>query len=197
MAGHTGPVSIELQEAWVLFVEIGATDGVVLSNSFLLEKFFHWDGILVEPAKKWHHALQENRSCNICHDCAWSESNHTLTFNEVPIGELSTLHTFSGNDTHAKNRKKGIVYPVKTISLNDLLVKYEAPAHIDYLSIDTEGSEFDILSTCDFNRFHFSVITCEHNYTESREKIYRLLTQNGYKRILTQLSQFDDWYVKT
>jgi hypothetical protein len=79
----------------------------------------------------------------------------------------------------------------------DLLRKFNAPNKIDYLSIDTEGSEFDILEAFDFNDYQFSVITCEHNHTPSREKIFDLLTHNGYSRKFEQLSYWDDWYVLT
>jgi len=87
-------------------------------------------------------------------------------------------------------------YSVTSISLEDLLNEYKAPYHIDYLSIDTEGSEYEILSAFDFSKYHIEVITCEHNYTKSREKIYNLLANNGYKRVYEEISQFDDWYVK-
>ena len=85
---------------------------------------------------------------------------------------------------------------MNTISLDDLLAKYEVPTHIDYLSIDTEGSEFDILECFDFSRYDFRVITCEHNHSPTREKLLRLLGGHGYERKYAGLTQFDDWYVK-
>ncbi len=84
---------------------------------------------------------------------------------------------------------------MRTISLIDLLEKNNAPEVIDYLSIDTEGSEFEILSAIDFNKYKFSVITCEHNYTEQREKIFQLLTSAGYRRVFENISKYDDWYI--
>ena len=80
--------------------------------------------------------------------------------------------------------------------MNDLLDKYNAPNHINYLSIDTEGSEFKILSSLDWDKYSFDVITCEHNYSPQREEIFELLTTKGYKRIFESLSQYEDWYVK-
>lgn len=178
------------------FVEFGATNGMSLSNTYLLEKDFNWQGILAEPAKVWHADLEKNRGCSIDKNCVWSDSNSILDFNEVTEAELSTIKKYSNNDWASKNRKNGLGYKVKTISLIDLLIKHNAPKVIDYLSIDTEGSEYEILSNFDFDSYQFRVITCEHNYTKMREKIYDLLTSKGYKRKYTGLSKWDDWYVK-
>jgi len=177
------------------FVEFGATNGVDLSNTYLLEKDLGWTGILAEPAKVWAEALTKNRKCHIDYDCVWSTSGEVLEFNEVNAAELSTISTFSGVDEHATTRTSGTKYLVTTISLLDLLKKYNAPKEIDYLSIDTEGSEFDILNAFDFDAYKFKVITCEHNFTPMRVKIYELLTSKGYTRKHTEYSRFDDWYV--
>ncbi len=178
------------------FVEFGAASGESLSNTHLLEKSFDWQGILAEPAKYWHPALKSNRTCHIETDCVWKESNSILNFNEVATAkEFSTVDSHSSSDMHAHIREKGITYSVKTISLVDLLNKYGAPSVVDYLSIDTEGSEYDILNSFDFARYQFRVITCEHNFSPQREKIFSLLTAKGYERKFEQYSQFDDWYV--
>jgi FkbM family methyltransferase len=179
------------------FVEFGATNGISLSNTYLLEKEFGWTGILAEPAKRWHNDLKNNRTARIETDCVWRDSNSVLAFNEVEEGELSTIDSFSSLDHHREARKHGKSYEVRTISFVDLLEKYNAPRHIDYLSIDTEGSEYEILSNCDFDKYEFKVITCEHNYQPAaREKIYSLLTGKVYVRKFDKLSQFDDWFVR-
>jgi FkbM family methyltransferase len=179
------------------FVEFGATNGVDLSNTWLLEKEFSWTGILAEPARSWLQDLKRNRDCNIETDCVWSASNSVLSFNEIENKEFSTINSFNSADRHAKKRKHGISYDVHTISLLDLLDKYHAPKTIDYMSIDTEGSEYDILRGFDFKKYEFRVITCEHNFTPARHSIFSLLTENGYVRTLEKLSKFDDWYIKT
>ena len=177
------------------FVEFGATNGVDLSNSLLLEKNFGWDGILVEPSKTWQPSLKMNRKVTIDFSCIWKQSGIELDFNETDAAQLSTIDSYSNLDFHAELRESGRKYKVQTLSLNDLLEKHSAPRIIDYLSIDTEGSEFEILEAVDFEKWKFRLITCEHNYTPNRSKIEELLYRNGYKRVHTEISKFDDWYV--
>lgn len=177
------------------FVEFGATNGIALSNTYLLEKDFGWDGILAEPAKGWHNALRANRSSVVEPSCVWSFSGSSVAFHEARSAEYSTISEYVFADSHGQVRERGTDYMVPTISLSDLLQKHRAPELIDYLSIDTEGSEFEILSSFDFSSYKFRVITCEHNYTPMRGRIHSLLTSNGYSRVLENISQFDDWYV--
>jgi hypothetical protein len=108
---------------------------------------------------------------------------------------LSTIASFSQADRWATERLNGLQYGVETVSLNDLLASAGAPDRMDYLSIDTEGSELRILESFDFSRYRFSVITCEHNFTPAREAIVELLGRHGYVRRHESLSQFDDWYI--
>ena len=181
------------------FVEFGACDGITLSNTYLLEREFGWRGIVAEPAKTWHEQLQQNRRCSIEHRCVWSKSGETLEFNETPVRELSTINAFSNHDGrgHRGVRPRGNIYSVETISLNDLLAKHEAPEKIDYLSIDTEGSELSILRNFDFRRWQPRVITVEHNYVQpARDEIHALMTANGYRSVFSKFSAVDDWYVR-
>lgn len=175
------------------FVEFGATNGRTLSNSWLLEKQFGWSGILAEPGRMWRTALADSgRTAAIDFSCVWDKSGDVLTFSE--IGELSTITKLADRDYHASAREGAKSYRVDTISLNDLLEKHSAPMLIDFLSIDTEGSEFQILEAVDFSRYRFNVIACEHNYSPDRERIHGLLTRAGYVRKFTDYSLFDDWY---
>lgn len=178
------------------FVEFGATNGITLSNTFLLEKRYQWTGILAEPAKIWQQDLKENRGCIIDTDCVWHTTGHNLTFNETTIAELSFVDLYEEQDSLSSQRINQSSYQVSTISLNELLSKYDAPCIIDYISIDTEGSEFEILQSLDFEKYNVRVITVEHNFTPKRELIFQLLTKKGYSRIFSQISLFDDWYVK-
>lgn len=179
------------------FVEFGATNGISLSNSYLLETEFSWTGILAEPARVWEKELKANRpNASIETLCVWKDSNSRLTFNETDEPAISTVDSFSNKDLHTNARLAGKKYYVQTISLNDLLLKHRAPKTIDYLSIDTEGSEYEILQSFNFSEFSIGIITVEHNYTPQRELIFALLTSHGYKRKYDNISAFDDWYVK-
>jgi FkbM family methyltransferase len=179
------------------FVEFGATDGIYYSNTFLLEKKYNWKGILSEPAKSWHRELMNNRSSLIDNRCVWKRTGDFLEFNEAKDPALSTVEAFNDFDDHAHLRADTKKYSVETISLKDLLDFHNAPSNIDLLTIDTEGSEYEILNNFDFSKYSFNVICCEHNYSENREKIFSLLTNHGYKRVYTFFSRFDDWYIKT
>jgi FkbM family methyltransferase len=178
------------------FVEFGATNGIDLSNTYFLEKYLNWQGIVAEPVHSYHHKLKANRNCNIDTKCVWSKTWQILDFAETEYTELSTLTSCIGRDFHKDTRKKHVSYKVETISLLDLLKAHNAPKYIDYLSVDTEGSEFEILEAFDFTAYDIKVITVEHNYNAYREKIYNLLIAQGYQQVYKEHSQFDDWYVK-
>ena len=173
------------------FLEFGATDGLAHNNTYLMNTAFGWQGILAEPARGWHDELRANRSCIIDTRCVWKSSGETLQFTEAPRGENSAISSF----VRPRRKLRGTQYDVMTISLNDLLTEHGAPRHVDFASIDTEGSEYDILSAFDFGRWSFGVICIEHNYAPQRENLYALLTANGYNRVHEDVSRFDDWYV--
>lgn len=180
-----------------VFIEMGACDGVLSSNTYLLEKLFKWKGILVEPATYWHKQLKLNRNCSIETSCVYSESNKEINFRETCSKSLSSIEKFCFFDQHKIQRKEcANIYKVKTISLNDLFDKYHLKK-IDFLSIDTEGSEYEILKKFNFHKYQINIICCEHNYSANRNKIFKLLNSKGYKREFENLSQYDDWYFKS
>ena len=178
------------------FVDFGATDGVELSNSLLLETGYDWNGIVAEPARGLHDQIAANRNCSIEYDCVAERSGETVMFNETVGLGLSTIESFTDSDSNSEARVNGDRYEVKTISLNDLLERHNSPTKIDYLSIDTEGSEYSILSMFDFENYQPAVVTVEHNFVDAKRlKLFELLSSHGYKRRFETLSMFDDWYV--
>lgn len=194
-----------MQDLWVCFelgeqqtgyfVEFGAADGMKHSNTLLLESRFGWSGVLAEPNPFWHSALSKNRTAAIETKCVSSASNQTVSFvtTDDVDPELSGIASFADNDHFADTRSKGKTITVETLSLDDLLRKYNAPKVIDYMSIDTEGSEFDILSAFSFDR-DVRLISVETNQNTD-PKIDRLLTSKGYTRVFKNFSQWDSWYV--
>ena len=118
------------------FVEFGADDGITNSNTYTLEKYYGWSGILAEPSIYSHEKLFNNRSCNIETNCVYYESGLEINFTEVGNG-LSAITKYADKDSWAQTRAGGTIYKVKTISLKDMLDKYKAPSVIGYLSIDT------------------------------------------------------------
>ncbi len=180
------------------FVEFGATNGIDLSNSFMLEKELLWNGILAEPGRSWRKELARNRKCSVDFRCVWKNSGVEIEFSETSYQrELSTISAFSESDNFAKLRTRNSKYPVQTVSLNELLSSYDAPKDINYLSVDTEGSEYEILSSFDFNHYEFSFISVEHNFTSNENLIDRLLEKEGYIRILPKISEWDGWYINS
>jgi hypothetical protein len=79
------------------------------------------------------------------------------------------------------------------VSLDDLLDQHNAPEQIDYLSIDTEGSEFIILNAYSFKR-NFNLMTVEYGNTAERSKISKLLLSKDYIKVHEKLSNWEDWY---
>jgi FkbM family methyltransferase len=177
------------------FVEFGATNGFDLSNSYLLEKHFAWNGILAEPMVRWHEDLKRNRNCKIDTRCVWSSSGQILEFLDVEAGEFSTVKSLADSDHNSNIRENSNIVNVETVSLLDLLKEHNAPENIDYLSIDTEGSEYEILKGFNFNNYKFNFISIEHNFTKNRNLIQCLLKKEGYRQILPGMSKWDDWFI--
>jgi FkbM family methyltransferase len=193
------------QDLWVLektkykrngyFVEFGATDGVMLSNSWLMEKEFGWQGICAEPNPKFFLQLKQNRQCTISDAYIGSITGKQVEF--ILADAYGGSQEYADDDQHADKRAAyrnvGKMLTLTAISLNDFLEQHNAPREIDYLSIDTEGSEFEILENFPFDRWHIRLLTVEHNFTQRRADIRALLEQQGYR--CTE-QQWDDWYEK-
>ena len=178
-----------------VFLEFGATDGVNLSNSLLLEKHYQWSGLLAEPSTKWHSSLKKNRpNTRIIQECIYSVSGKYLDFFTSDVGELSTLEEFRLSDMPTmpinaeKRNKSGHNHKVLSISLNDVFIKYFNSSPIDYMSVDTEGSELLILENFDFKKFSPKIVTVEHNFSDTQKKIDTLFFNNNYIRVFKTYS---------
>jgi FkbM family methyltransferase len=175
------------------FVEVGVGEGKHLSNTYLLEKKYKWNGILCEPNPVFHDSIRAQRSAILEKRAAFSESGARLSFLCCQNRELSTFSMHANGDHHVGT---GTEIDVETVTLTDLLTQ-QGVKEIDYLSVDTEGSELAILKDFDFDRFKVPVMTIEHNFDKERlAALDFLILPRGYERVHADRSQFDAWYVR-
>jgi FkbM family methyltransferase len=181
------------------FLDIGAHDGVSISNTYFLEKERNWNGICVEAQPLEFQKLKSNRNC-VCVNVAVSDYNGETDFICVE-GYANMLSGISDdyNPSHMNRIKNevrtyggsinNIKVPVKT--LQTILDEHNLKK-IDFCSIDTEGSEFNIIKSIDFDKTEITVFIIENNYQEKNVEEY--LVQKGY--YLYKKIEWDDVFVK-
>jgi FkbM family methyltransferase len=186
------------------FVEIGAGDGVKISNTYLLEKA-NWQGIIVDPVN-YSSENMKLRKCIKDNRVVYSKSGLKLPFlavENIPQ-TVDQTENWSGILEHIGDYSKKLpnkIIDVETVSLNQLLEQYNAPNKIDYISIDTEGAEFEIINNFDFNKYDVEIFTIEHNGASFRKDIIKLLSEKEYFR-LPNVEQggfvvpYEDWFIK-
>lgn len=195
------------QDRWVLheldgkrngfFVEVGAFDGKHLSNTYMLEKEYGWTGLLAEPNPLMASAIRANRSATLCERPVGQASGQQVTMLFVDKNpQISAMEQHAFNDLHADLRRRHTRVTQTTIGLNDLLESHGAPRQIDFVSIDTEGSEPEILAGFDFDRYEIRLFAIEHNYTPAQQVIDDLMKSKGYERVYEEWSRWDAWYRK-
>jgi FkbM family methyltransferase len=194
------------QDLWVLhetkrktrgyFVEFGATDGIYLSNTYLLERDFAWCGILAEPNPAWHADLSRNRRATIDLRCVSRTTGARIDFAATRHAGLGTIAEYVAADGHAQARRDHHIIQVETVTLCDLLETHGAPRCIDYLSIDTEGSELDILQSFDLTKWDVRLLSVEHNGGRQAEPLDRLMYKHGYEKRYAGYSTIETWYRK-
>jgi FkbM family methyltransferase len=193
------------QDLWVLFeteqqlagyfVEFGAVDGLAHSNTLVLERQFGWRGILAEPNPYMVKSLEKNRVASIDTRCVWSKSDELVELLVTPDPEFSTLVSLAKSDQHfTTERMSGEMHKVLTVSLADLLEQHDAPLVIDYMSVDTEGSEYEILTAFPFGSRTIRLLSIEHNHRPIECDLDRLMATHGYERRFPELSGWDAWY---
>jgi FkbM family methyltransferase len=185
------------------FVDIGAHDGISLNNTYFFEKECGWQGICFEPMNGIFQKLQNIRSCICIQGCVAPQQGE-VDFIEI-ASHPSLTEMLSGMVTTYDPRHKmrlvyetqalGIPYQIvkkKAYTLNDVLEEHKLYT-IDYISLDTEGGELDILKSIDFNRFTIRVISVENNF--GTKDIQYFLAQQGF--ILIQRLGCDEIYLST
>jgi len=181
------------------FVDIGAHDGSFLSNTFMLESCLYWSGICIEAEEARYKKLSESRkSKNI--NLAVRNYKGFCTFNEAETNP-------SLDDGFVDLENKSGDVPCDTIG--NILKENGAPKDIDYISLDIEGLEYEVLSSFPFDEWNVNLWTIEHNLyidgPENKEKIKKIMLENGYEclkeNVLAPTSNglvpFEDWFAKT
>ena len=177
------------------FVEAGAGDGLWISNTLLLEQQYGWTGILIEPTSAFA-TLKRNRPHCICDDSCLAGEHKQVTMVEildrgqaqlsphaghnlllsravedVALFELSIMNSYWGT------AQKG--YVKNAVPLASVLRKHAAPRQIDYLSLDVEGFEYEILRSFPFDEFEFGCLGIERPPSE----LHELLLGRGYRPV--------------
>lgn len=165
------------------FIDIGAHNGIHNSNSYFFE-LLGWDGICFEPDPRTYKQLLKNRRCKLYNYAVGSE-NRVEKFIQHPCTFVSGLdRTYCDEHRKCWNVPHGIAQKyfidVEVVNLNTILSGLNV-TYIDFLSIDTEGAEKDILSSIDFDRFYIKVIVVENKYHDVSIKNH--LINKGYKMV--------------
>lgn len=183
------------QDTWVIFsalpfkrkgffLDIAATDGVRKNNTYVLEKYFGWTGICIEPNPHFFEKLQKNRGC-IVNDSILSDKKETVNF-RIDNGELGGI---IANDTDNKYKEGAEIISKQTKTLTEILQQYDAPKEIDYFSLDVEGAEERIIRSLDFDTYTFKCLTIER----PTPLINKILFENGY--LFVKNHRFDSFYI--
>ena len=179
------------------FIEAGACDGLINSNTKYLETK-GWTGILIEPAPNWEMDLKKNRKRAVIYTRALHPiSDLKLDFVISKDMQLSAFPNQRYRDIHVTKRK-GDVVRVKTISLVDVFRRQEDKFECGYLSLDLEGFEHDILEDFFANCSDFmlpKIISVEHNFTKNRKLLANILGNNSYLQVLSGFSGHDSWWI--
>jgi len=167
-----------------IFLDVGAFDGVQISNTYYLESVLGWKGYCIEAGIKNYSELIKKRE--YCLHAAVCGKTGVVQFEENwTVGKIG-----SGD-------------PVQSFTFADLLKYLDYPNEIDYISLDIEGSEYEALLTFPFEKYKVGAWTVEHNSHEDggvmRDKIRQLMKVNGYTlyegNLKPEAAIFEDWYV--
>ncbi len=192
------------------FIEIGAYDGVTLSNTYFLEQK-GWCGLLVEPLLQMSQkaAAARPRSCVVNAAASRKGSAGTATFT---LAQNAPVLSFLSADQEHLDRCAAegvdlIEVEVPLTSVDTILseLRHRPPViggpwipnvgwRVDFVSIDTEGCELDVLDGFCLERVKPRVLLIE-NDRDSGEAIEPYLAGRGYRKFFRQ--KINDFYVRT
>lgn len=181
------------------FIDIGAHDGISFSNSYFFEKEKKWKGICIEPNPPVFDKLKKNRDCIVYNFCVGDSSNDVTFWKIEGYAEmLSGIVDFYDQrhidrvNTEIRNRGGSITEIEVQVKNLDSIVELNQQT-VDFLSIDTEGNEFYILKSIDFEKIKISAITVENNYNDL--DLPQFLNKKGFTKLIRLGS--DEIYLKS
>jgi len=168
------------------FVEVGANDPQKRSQSWHLEQI-GWKGILVEPEPELAKRLCQSRTAAVFAVACSSPENAGRLLPFYIAGPLSSLD----RDAMAPGSQPETVINVPARTLDDILVEAGAPQPLDFLSIDVEGHEIEVLRGFDFAHWRPHLILLEDHVSNLRK--HRFVKAAGYQ--LVRRTGLNGWYV--
>lgn len=179
------------------FIEIGALDGVLHSNTLFFEKELEWKGTLVEAnPEEFLKIMKGDRECGkILGACSSLGGINRFSIVSPVTGWGGLAETME--EKHLQRIRevcpKTTDFLVATITLDDILDLFPFHQHFDYISIDVEGAEKDVVSgSVLLAGTNFGVIGIENNYeTDAVEKVMK---ETGFVKFHRQ--GVDDFYRK-
>jgi FkbM family methyltransferase len=171
------------------FIEAGGADGISESSSYTLEKDFGWRGIILEPCREFYEQLIKIRESK-CFRAALSDTDGKATFITAKDKFYSGLSE-SISDWHKDTvYKEGFIEEeVETISAKSLLQNNNCPAIIDYIALDMEGSELQVLKAFPFNQYLVKLFIIEISDVRIRE----LMFENGFLELKNHFNTESPW----
>lgn len=168
------------------FVDVGANHPFRFSNTYFLESQLEWKGICIEPQKDMYELLKNNRKSIILNHGVYNKKTE-LEFCKTVTGLCGLVETYDPRHVERINREskqnniKTIIQKLKVDTLENVFNKYNIKI-VDYISIDTEGSELEILQGINFDKVKINVIDVEDNYpdTEKSKKTHQFLLEKGF-----------------
>lgn len=174
------------------FLEFGAFDGVTASNTLMLEQTLGWSGIVVEANPTYYPSVCKHRQCVTVNAALWPTSRESVDM--IDAHGLTSMEQYQNVD-HLGDVRESIAkrrFSIDTVNPTELLARYRVADRIEYLSLDVEGCEMDVLQAIDFSYYQIALMTVEHSQVPERQAAVRdFLLPLGY----VALERFyDDWF---
>ena len=180
------------------YIDVGAYDGVDINNTLYFEKTHNWAGVNVEPMKESFDQLVINRphsinlNCAVCNSDGETEFFNNTGHTKLISGIKSTFDSRHLQRLHNENRDWGsttelIKVPTKRM---ETICDEHNISHINYLSIDVEGAEFEVIQSINFDKVFIDVVGFENNYHDVSAPIVAYLNDKGYVVIHTAMDIF-------